>query len=81
MNILNSARFDQNQAIDMEELLQRLETKVKDLLDQQLRIKHSHDQLYHGQFTLIREKEMLSSKHAKAITQIERDNKFIKGEK
>lgn len=55
----------------MEELLQRLEKKIKDLADQQDRLKHSNMQLHLGKSMLVREKDVLLAKQQKAISQIE----------
>lgn len=55
----------------MEELLQRLELKIKELADQHARLKHSNQQLQQGKITLTREKELLRSTQEKTIVQIE----------
>lgn len=55
----------------MEELLQRLEKKIKELVDQHERLKHSNMQLHHGKSMLVREKDTLLAKQLKAISQIE----------
>jgi uncharacterized protein (TIGR02449 family) len=55
----------------MEELLQRLEKKIKDLADQHDQLKHSHLQLHLGKSILVREKDALLAKQQKAISQIE----------
>lgn len=55
----------------MEELLQSLEKRIKELIDQQTRLKHANLQLHQGKHMLVREKEALLAKHQKAILQIE----------
>jgi uncharacterized protein (TIGR02449 family) len=55
----------------MEELLQRLEKKIKELVDQHDRLKHSNMQLHHSKSVLAREKDALLAKQLKAISQIE----------
>jgi len=55
----------------MEELLQRLERQIKDLIDQHDQMKLSNQQLHHGKYTLAREKELLVARQQKAATQIE----------
>lgn len=55
----------------MEDLLQRLERQIKELIDQHDQLKHSYQQFAQGKFMLAREKELLLSKQQKAITQIE----------
>ena len=59
----------------MEELLQRLETKIKeklhDLSNQCDQLKTSNQQLHQYKSVLAREKELLLEKQQKAIAQIE----------
>lgn len=55
----------------MEELLQRLERKIKALIAKHDHLKNSHTELNHGQSTLAKDKEMLMAKQQKAITQIQ----------
>ena len=55
----------------MEDLLQHLETKIRDIVDQHHSLKHANVQLNQGKHQLIREKEALLAKQQKAITQIE----------
>lgn len=55
----------------MEELLQRLETKIRDLINKHDHLADSNAQLYQGKTSLSREKEALLQKQQKAITQIE----------
>ena len=55
----------------MEDLLQRLETQIKALIDQHDQLKLSNQQLHHGRFTLAREKELLLARQQKAAIQIE----------
>jgi len=55
----------------MEDLLQRLEKQIKQLIDQHDQLKLSNQQLHHGKFTLAREKELLLSRQQKAASQIE----------
>ena len=55
----------------MEDLLQRLENKVKELVDQQHRLKHSNIQLHHSKSVIALEKDALLAKQLKAISQIE----------
>lgn len=55
----------------MEELLQRLEKRIKELADQHDRLKHSNQQLDLGKSMLAREKDALLAKQQKAISQIE----------
>lgn len=55
----------------MEELLQRLEKRIKELADQHDRLKHSNLQLHLGKSVLTREKDVLLAKQQKAISQIE----------
>ncbi len=55
----------------MEELLQHLEQRIKQLIDQHDRLKHNNQQLSQGKSTLTREKEALLAKQQKAATQIE----------
>lgn len=54
----------------MDELLQRLEKKIKDLIDQHDKLKASNQQLNTGKNSLIREKELLLARQEKAINQI-----------
>jgi len=55
----------------MEELLQRLERQIKELIDQHDQLKLTNQQLHHGKYTLSREKELLLTRQQKAATQIE----------
>lgn len=55
----------------MDDLLQRLEMKIRDLIDQHDSLKHSNQQLHHGKSTLVREKDALLHRQQKAISQIE----------
>ena len=55
----------------MDELLQRLEKKIKDLIDQHDGLKNSHQKLHQSKFVLTRDHEFLLMKQQKAITQIE----------
>lgn len=55
----------------MEELLQRLETKIRDLIDKHDHLANSNVQLNQGRVSLSREKEALLHKQQKAIDQIE----------
>jgi hypothetical protein len=55
----------------MEELLQRLEKRIRELADQQHWLKHSNLQLHQGKSLLALEKEALLAKQQKAIAQIE----------
>jgi uncharacterized protein (TIGR02449 family) len=55
----------------MEELLQRLERQIKDLIDQHDQLKLSNQQLHHGKYALACEKEKLVARQQKAATQIE----------
>lgn len=55
----------------MEDLFQCLETKIKELIDRQNRLKLSNEQLHHGKNLLVQEKEVLLGKQKKAISQIE----------
>jgi uncharacterized protein (TIGR02449 family) len=55
----------------MEELLQRLETKIRDLIDKHDHLADSNTQLNQGKASLSREKDALLHKQQKAITQIE----------
>ncbi|MBA3661299.1 MAG: hypothetical protein H0W64_06205 [Gammaproteobacteria bacterium] len=55
----------------MEDLLQRLEKHIKNLLDQHNQLKQSNVQLNQGKFLLTREKELLVDKQKKAFVQIE----------
>lgn len=55
----------------MEELLQRLERQIKELIDQHDQLKTSNQQLHQGKFVLVRDKETLLAKQKKAISQIE----------
>lgn len=55
----------------MEELLQRLETKIRDLIDKHDHLTHSNLQLNQGKVSLSREREALLLKQQKAISQIE----------
>ncbi len=55
----------------MEELLQRLENQIRELIEQHDQLKSSNQQLHHGKYTLARENELLQAKQQKAIAQIE----------
>jgi uncharacterized protein (TIGR02449 family) len=55
----------------MEELLERLETKIKELIDHYHQLNKSHQDLHQGQFLLVNEKESLLDRQKQAITQIE----------
>lgn len=54
----------------MDELLQRLEKKIKDLIDQHDKLQISNEQLTSGKTSLAREKEMLLARQEQAIDQI-----------
>lgn len=54
----------------MDDLLQRLEKKVKDLLDQHDKLRSSNHELSSGRNSLVREKEVLMARQEKAINQI-----------
>jgi uncharacterized protein (TIGR02449 family) len=55
----------------MEELLQRLEKRIKELIDQHNQLKYSNLQLHQGKHRLVREKDALLVRQQKAISQIE----------
>lgn len=55
----------------MEELLQKLEKKVKGLVEQRDQLKSANQQLNQGKFSLAREKDLLIERQQKAISQIE----------
>jgi hypothetical protein len=55
----------------MEELLQRLESRIRELVEQHDHLKHSNLQLHQGKSLLVREKEVLLAKQQKVILQIE----------
>ena len=55
----------------MEDLLQRLEKKIRDLIDQQDRLEDTNQQLHQGKSLLARENDALLEKQQKAISQIE----------
>lgn len=55
----------------MEELLQNLEKRIKQLIDQHVSLKDSHQQLHQGQSQLARENETLQASQQRAIFQIE----------
>jgi len=55
----------------MEELLQRLEKRIRELVDQHDQMTHSNLQLHQGKSMLIREKDALLAKQQRAISQIE----------
>jgi uncharacterized protein (TIGR02449 family) len=55
----------------MEELLQRLERKIKELVERHDHLKNFNHQLTHGKTALAREKDALIMKHQKAINQIQ----------
>lgn len=69
--IVESYISESNKAIIMEELLYRLEQQIKNLVDQYDQLKRSNQQLHHGKFLLVREKESLVAKQYKAISQIQ----------
>jgi uncharacterized protein (TIGR02449 family) len=54
----------------MDELLQRLEKKLKNLLDQHDELKLSNQQLYQNKSKLVAREKALINKHQKAISQI-----------
>lgn len=54
----------------MDDLLQRLEKKIKDLLDQHDKLRTSNHELNSGRNSLVREKEVLMARQEKAINQI-----------
>lgn len=55
----------------MEELLQRLERKIRELIAKHDHLKNSHTELNQGKSNLAKEKELLMVKQQKAITQIQ----------
>lgn len=55
----------------MDDLLKHLETQIKSLVERQVDLKQSNQQLYSSSGTLSREKEQLVARQQKAITQIE----------
>ncbi|MBX3708385.1 MAG: TIGR02449 family protein [Gammaproteobacteria bacterium] len=55
----------------MEELLQRLEKRIKELVNQHDQLRDSNLQLHQGRSLLAREKDALLAKQQKAISQIE----------
>jgi hypothetical protein len=55
----------------MEELLQHLEKKIRDIVDQHHSLKDANVQLNQGKLVLAREKDVLQAKQEKAIAQIE----------
>jgi uncharacterized protein (TIGR02449 family) len=55
----------------MEELMQRLEKKIKQLVDQHDNLKQTNQALNQGTSSLAREKEALLIKQQKAILQIQ----------
>ncbi|VVC76879.1 hypothetical protein AQUSIP_22060 [Aquicella siphonis] len=55
----------------MDELLQRLEKRIRELVDQHDRLKQANMQLHHGKSLLAQEKNSLLAKQQKAISQIE----------
>lgn len=55
----------------MEELLQRLERKIKELVDQHDKLQNSNTQLSQGKSLLARERDGLLLRQQKAISQIE----------
>lgn len=55
----------------MDELLQHLENKIRDLVDQHDHLRHSNLQLNQGKSLLVREKQVLLAKQQKVILQIE----------
>lgn len=55
----------------MEELLQRLEKKIKELIDQHASLQHFNQQLHQNKHMLTREKNALLARQQKAISQIE----------
>lgn len=70
--ILNFAiDVDEKRHMIMEELLQRLERQIKELIDQHDQLKVSNQQLNQGKFSLVLDKETLLAKQKKAISQIE----------
>ena len=54
----------------MEELLHRLERRIKSLIEQHDQLKQFNSQLNHGKSTLAREKDLLTARQEKAIEQI-----------
>ncbi len=55
----------------MEELFQCLEKKIKELVDQNTKLKQSNLHLHQGKHVLTREKDALLARQQKAISQIE----------
>lgn len=55
----------------MEDVLERLEVKIKSLIDKQDQLKKSNQHLFQGKSMLQHEKDLLVIKQQKAITQIE----------
>jgi len=55
----------------MEELLQNLEKRIKELVDQHDKLKYSDVQFNQDNARLLREKDFLLAKQQKAISQIE----------
>lgn len=54
----------------MEELLHRLERRIKTLIEQHDQLKQLTQQLNHSKFNLVREKDVLTARQEKAIEQI-----------
>ena len=55
----------------MDDLLHRLEQKIRELLEQHNRLQYSNHKLNQGKSVLLREKDSLLAKQQKAISQIE----------
>src|SRR5439155_1357414 len=56
---------------NMDEILHRLEKRLKSLITQHNQLKQVNDELNENKFVLAREREMLLTKQMKAISQIE----------
>lgn len=55
----------------MEDLLLQLESRIRNLLEQQDNLKHSNKELNQGKFSLARENEKLLDRQEKAVSQIQ----------
>jgi len=55
----------------MDDLLQRLEKKLKDLIDRHDQLALSNQQLHQNKFKILAREKALTTKQQKAITQIE----------
>lgn len=70
MRLVSTLSSQHKTAMIMDELLQRLEKRVKDLIDQHHELRSSNHELHSGKRNLVREREILIARQEKAINHI-----------